>query len=200
MDTYAQQIVNHYMRAYREGYFPMADDSGEIHWFCPFWRCLFPIEGMHVSRSLKRTLSRARYTVTFDVCFEEVMRSCVRPQDNWITEELIQHFTVLHRAGIAHSCEVWEGGELVGGVYGIAVGAVFCAESKFHRRTDASKVGLYYLIEHVRALGFEILDAQFINDHTKSLGAFEITQTAYVAELKRLRDVKIAWQCDLQGS
>lgn len=180
--------------AYERGYFPMADGlQGPIHWYYPTMRCLMPMEGIRVSRSLRRTLRMVPFEITFDQKFEEVMRACQRPTDNWISEDLIAAYVRVHEEGWAHSCEVWLDGQLVGGLYGVAIGACFCGESMFSRVTDASKVALVHLIPHLRQLGFELFDAQFINPHTASLGAFEITQLEYLTVLHRLMRKKTPW-------
>lgn len=188
--------------AYAEGVFPMTLDDGEVGWFQPHRRCLLPIEGIHVSRSLKKTLRKAEFTVTFDQAFEQVMRSCLRPGDNWISEDFIRVYTLIHHQGWGHSCEVWNGGELVGGVYGIALGACFCAESMFHRETDASKVALMSMVDKCRELGFTIFDAQIMNPHLRSLGANEITHADYVAKLEAALKTKTPWSVspDLDGT
>ncbi len=180
--------------AYSQGYFPMAEsDEGPINWYYPTMRCLMPIEGIRVSRSLARTLKKVPFEVTFDRDFGEVMSSCRRPEDNWISHELIDLYTQIHEEGWAHSCEVWLDGELVGGVYGVAMGSCFCGESMFHRVTDASKVGLFHFVNHLRGLGFTIFDAQFINEHTESLGAYEIPQPEYLARLEVALQNEIQW-------
>jgi leucyl/phenylalanyl-tRNA--protein transferase len=181
--------------AYAQGYFPMAEsDHGPIHWYYPTMRCLMPIEGIRVSRSLARTLRRSPFRVTYDESFREVMTACRRPEGNWISPELIDLYTEIHDEGWAHSCEVWEDDRLVGGVYGLALGSCFSGESMFHRATDASKVALYHLVNHVRELGFIMFDAQFINDHTASLGAYEITQREYLARLEVALQTEVPWR------
>lgn len=170
--------------AYEQGAFPMTMDDGEVEWFQPRRRALFPIEGIHVSKSLARTMRSGRFTITFDRAFEDVMRGCLRPSDNWISEEFIRVYTQIHHEGWAHSAEVWQDAQLVGGVYGLAMGACFCAESMFHRATDASKVALWAMVSKCRELGFEMFDAQIMNPHLASLGAFELAHDEYMARLK----------------
>lgn len=155
----------------------MADERGRIDWYRVKHRALFPIAGIHVSRSLRRSMKRFR--VTFDQDFEGVMRGCFRPGDNWLTEEFVVAYSACHREGWAHSCEVWEGDELVGGVYGLAIGSCFSAESMFHRRTDASKAALAALVDRCRELGFTVFDAQVMNPHLESLGAYEVSSREY---------------------
>ena len=168
---------------YEQGIFPMAMEDGEVGWFQPRRRCLFPVEGVHVSRSLARTIRREEYEIRFDTAFEAVMRGCLRPDGNWISEEFIQVYTTIHQEGWGHCAEAWREGELVGGVYGIALGSCFCAESMFHRRTDASKVALAALVDRCRELGFTLFDAQIMNPHLRSLGAYEVPGRAYARML-----------------
>jgi leucyl/phenylalanyl-tRNA--protein transferase len=171
--------------AYRNGFFPMCDDQGELGWYQPDPRAILPLDGFHVSRSLRRTLRRGHFTVTRDRCFEKVMRACGdRPEGTWMNEAFIAAYGELYRTGRAHSVEVWEKEgphkeSLVGGVYGVALGAAFFAESKFHRVTDASKVALHHLVEHLRASGYRLLEVQFLTPHLERLGAIEIDGEDY---------------------
>lgn len=179
--------------AYRQGAFPMAMDDGQIEWFQPFRRALFPIEGIYVSRSLRRTIRSGRFEVRFDTCFEDVVRGCIRPKDNWINEDIVRVYTQANREGWAHCCEVWREGRLVGGLYGLALGACFCAESMFHRETDASKVALWAAVEKCRRLGFEIFDAQIMNPHLRSLGAYEVPHRRYLEMLEQALRRRTPW-------
>ena len=164
---------------YEQGAFPMTLEDGEVGWFRPRRRCLFPLEGVHVSRSLAKTIRRGVYEIRFDTEFEAVMRGCLRPDGNWISEEFIRVYTQIHREGWGHCVEAWCDGVLVGGAYGIALGSCFCAESMFHRATDASKVALAAFVDRCRELGFTIFDAQIMNPHLASLGAYEVTERTY---------------------
>jgi leucyl/phenylalanyl-tRNA--protein transferase len=157
----------------------MTLEDGSVEWYQPRQRCLFPIEGIHVSRSLAKTIERGKFEIRFDTAFEQVMRGCLRPTDNWISEEFIRAYGQIHRQGWAHCSECWLDGELVGGAYGIALGTCFCAESMFHRVTDASKVALWALVRQCRELGFTIFDAQIMNPHLDSLGVFEVPHLAF---------------------
>ena len=170
---------------YEQACFPMTMEDGEVEWWQPRNRCLFPIEGIYVSRSLAKVIRSGRYRVTFDTAFEDVMRHCLRPDGNWISEDFIRVYTQIHRDGWAHSCEAWLDETLVGGVYGVAMGSCFCAESMFYRERDASKVALHALVTRCRKLGFEVFDAQIMNPHLKSLGAYEVSNGAYRAMLAR---------------
>jgi leucyl/phenylalanyl-tRNA--protein transferase len=173
--------------AYRHGIFPMADErSGEVLWFRPDPRAVIPLDGFHVSRSLARTLRRGRFEVRVDTAFETVMRGCAdRPEGSWISERFVEVYGALHRAGKAHSVEAWRDRRLVGGVYGLALGGAFMAESMFHRETDASKVALAALVGRLSERGFTVLDVQYMTPHLESLGAVEITRREYERRLER---------------
>jgi leucyl/phenylalanyl-tRNA---protein transferase len=180
--------------AYAQGAFPMTMEDGRVEWFQPFRRALFPLEGIHVSRSLRKTLRRQTFEVRFDTAFEEVMRGCLREDDeNWISEHFIRVYSEIHRQGWAHCAETWRDGRLVGGVYGIALGSCFCAESMFHRETDASKVALWALVDRCRELGFSLFDAQIMNPHLESLGAFEVPHRQYMRMLERALARQTPW-------
>jgi leucyl/phenylalanyl-tRNA--protein transferase len=170
--------------AYAQGYFPMPHpDSGEILWFRPDPRAILPLEGFHLSRSLKRSMRKSGFRVTFDTAFREVMESCADRPDTWITEEFFAAYGALFLQGFAHSVEIWMGDRLVGGVYGVTLGGAFFAESKFHRETDASKAALFHLVERLKARGFSLLEVQFLTEHLASLGAVEISDEEYQARL-----------------
>jgi len=173
--------------AYRHGIFPMADErSGGVLWFRPDPRAVIPLDGFHVSRSLARTLRRGRFEVRVDTAFETVMRGCAdRPEGSWISERFVEVYGALHRAGKAHSLEAWRDRRLVGGVYGLALGGAFMAESMFHRETDASKVALAALVGRLSERGFTVLDVQYMTPHLESLGAVEITRREYERRLER---------------
>jgi leucyl/phenylalanyl-tRNA--protein transferase len=181
--------------AYAEGWFPMTvdEEANEVEWFQPYERCLFPIEGIRVSRSLRKTLSSHRFKITFDRAFDDVMWACRRPDDNWITEDFVRVYGEAHQQGWGHSCEVWFGDELVGGTYGIALGGAFFAESMFHRVTDASKVALFHMIETCRARGFVLFDAQIMNPHLESLGAYTINNQAYMRMMNDALSMRNDW-------
>jgi leucyl/phenylalanyl-tRNA--protein transferase len=184
------------LRAYRAGIFPMAPNrhSPEINWYEPEQRGVLPIAGLHVPKKLRRTIKQRPYQVTFDRAFEAVMRGCAdaRP-DTWINDEIIALYTALHRQGHAHSVEAWQGGNLVGGVYGISIGGAFFGESMFSTATDASKIALVYLVARLWRQGFELLDAQFINEHLKQFGIFEIPRGEYQRRLKKALAKKVSF-------
>jgi leucyl/phenylalanyl-tRNA---protein transferase len=172
--------------AYRHGIFPMADEqSDEVLWFRPDPRAIIPLDGLHVSRSLARTIRRAIFEIRIDTDFEGVMRGCAdRPEGSWISERFIEVYSTLHQAGKAHSVEAWSEGRLAGGTYGVALGGAFMAESMFHRVTDASKVALAALVARLRERSFTLLDVQYVTPHLESLGAVEITRREYERRLE----------------
>jgi leucyl/phenylalanyl-tRNA--protein transferase len=176
------------LKAYRNGVFPWYAPGERVHWWSPDPRAIFELDGFHCSRRLRRTLRSGRFRVTVNQAFGEVIRGCAdRPAaETWITEEMIAAYEELHRLGHAHSVEVWAGDALGGGVYGVAVGGLFAAESMFTRVRDASKVALAFLVQRLRERGFRLLDIQMRTGHTASLGAVEIPRAEY---LRRLRAV-----------
>lgn len=169
--------------AYRSGLFPWTADP--VTWWSPDPRGIFELEAFHVPRSLARTLRKASFTVTFDQAFRETITACaqVRRPGGWISPEFIVAYTALHEAGHAHSVECWQGGQLVGGVYGVAVGGLFAGESMFHRVNDASKVALTHLVRHLRACGFTLFDTQMVTNATRQLGAIEVSRADYLNRL-----------------
>ena len=175
--------------AYAVGVFPMADhrDAGSVYWVEPRTRAILPIDGFRLSKSLRRTIARDRFRVTVDTAFERMIQLCAESAEDrpetWISTDIERVFTTLHRLGFAHSIECWEGEELVGGLYGLALGRAFFGESMVSRRTDASKVALAWLVARLKAGGFTLLDCQFMTDHLASLGAVEIDRTDYCALL-----------------
>jgi leucyl/phenylalanyl-tRNA---protein transferase len=173
------------LRAYSVGVFPMAEsrDAPEIFWVEPRKRGVLPLDGFHLSRSLGRTLRRDRFRVTADRHFARVVAACAeatndRPE-TWINSAIESAYATLHARGHAHSIEVWEEGALVGGLYGLTLGAAFFGESMFSRASDASKVALAWLVARLRLGGFRLLDCQFITDHLASLGAIEVDRDGY---------------------
>lgn len=174
------------LRAYAMGIFPMAEtrDSAEIHWVDPRRRGVFPLEGFHISRSLGKTIRSGLFRITTDRDFAGVVRGCADRPETWINDEIFGLYTALHAMGHAHSLEVWQGDDLVGGVYGVTLGAAFFGESMFSRRTDASKVALAWLIHRLRAGGFQLFDTQFLTPHLASLGAEEIPRAEYHKRLQ----------------
>ncbi len=179
------------LRAYASGIFPMAESASDpdIHWVDPSRRGIIPLNGFHISRSLAREIRRARYEPRFDTDFAGVLHGCAERPETWINQPIFQLYTALHRSGQAHSQEIWDGDNLVGGVYGVALGGAFFGESMFSRRTDASKLALAYLIDRLRQTGFQLFDTQFLTDHLKSLGGIEIARKDYLIRLERALEV-----------
>jgi leucyl/phenylalanyl-tRNA--protein transferase len=173
------------VRAYRQGVFPMALDDGSIGWFSPDPRGVIPLETFHLPARLARVLRQGRFTIAIDGAFEEVMRACAeRPDGTWISREIIECYTTLHRLGLAHSVEAWRDGRLAGGLYGVHLGGAFFGESMFHRDTDASKVALAALVDRLRRRDFRLLDVQWLTPHLAQFGAVEIPRRRYLLELK----------------
>jgi leucyl/phenylalanyl-tRNA---protein transferase len=169
------------LRAYAMGVFPMAEsrDSPEIQWVDPRRRGVFPLDRFHISRSLRKSLLRADYRVSVNTAFAEVVQGCGARAETWINAEIFALYLALHRARHAHSLEVWNEDGLIGGVYGVTLGASFFGESMFSTRTDASKIALAWLVHRLRAGGFKLFDTQFLTPHLASLGAVEIPRAAY---------------------
>lgn len=169
------------LRAYMAGVFPMSEGQNDprVFWVDPEQRGIIPLDGFHLSRSLKRTLKRHTYEVTLNMAFEDVVRGCANREETWINDAIFRAYFALHRQGHAHSVEVWDGDQLVGGVYGVALGQAFFGESMFSEVTDASKIALATLVAHLGMLGFSLFDTQFITEHLASLGAIEVTRAEY---------------------
>lgn len=177
------------LSAYMQGIFPMAHDDGRIHWFSPQPRAILPLDGLHVSQSLRRVLHRGPFEVRFDTAFDQVIAACAAPasgrEETWISAEMMAAYNRLHRLGFAHSVESWVGEELVGGLYGVSIRGFFAGESMFSRRRDASKVALYYLVQRLRARDFRLLDVQYTTPHLIRLGAVEVPRRAYLTLLRQ---------------
>lgn len=169
------------LRAYALGIFPMAEgrDDPEIHWVDPRRRGIFPLEGFHISRSLRRRILTCGWEVTVDRDFAGVLDGCADRPETWINDRIRALYLDLYRLGFAHSQEVWEGSALIGGVYGVSLGGAFFGESMFSRRTDASKVALAWLVHRLRAGDYALFDVQFLTPHLASLGAVEIPRNRY---------------------
>lgn len=179
--------------AYAVGVFPMADgrDADDVYWVEPRERAVLPLDGFHLSGSLRKTLVRDRFRVSVDTAFGDIVRLCAeavpdRP-DTWINAQIERVFAQLHQMNFAHSIEVWDGAgdewRLAGGLYGLALGRAFFGESMVSRASDASKVAMAWLVARLRAGGFTLLDCQFMTDHLTSLGAVEISRADYLAAL-----------------
>ena len=173
------------LSAYANGWFPMAVGDGEIRWFSPDPRGIFPLDDFHVPRRLARVVRRQVFTIHINRSFDEVIRACaVADRDEeggtWIDQEIYDSYCALHRAGFAHSVEAWLDGHLAGGLYGVTLGGAFFGESMFHVVTDASKVALVALVERLRSRGFSLLDTQWTTEHLEQFGAIEIPRRRYL--------------------
>lgn len=188
------------LSAYRAGMFPMPTLSGELGWWSPLRRGVLPLDGLRVSRSLRRSVDR--YSVTIDRSFREVVEACADPSrpHGWITKEIIEAYEVLHDLGWAHSVETRDhDGTLVGGLYGVAIVGLFAGESMFQRSVDASKVALVALVEHIRSSSMTLLDVQWATDHLQSMGAIEIGRDEYITRLRAALDSPGAWRDTLKS-
>lgn len=174
------------LSAYAQGVFPMSEsrDDPDLFWVDPQMRGVLPLDGFRITRSLARTLRRGAFMISFDTDFAAVVRGCADRDETWINDTISDLYAVLHDQGHAHSVEVWQDGQLVGGAYGVVLGAAFFGESMFSHVTDASKVALAYLVDRLRSGGFVLCDTQFITDHLASLGAVEITRADYRQRLE----------------
>ena len=173
------------LQGYATGIFPMADsrDAAELFWVEPRNRAILPLDHFHLSRSLRRVLRSGRFDVTLDRDFQAIITACAQREETWINDELERAMLALHASGHAHSLEVWQGEDLVGGLYGVKLGRAFFGESMFSRATDASKVALAWLVARLKTGNFTLLDCQFMTDHLASLGAVSVPRETYVALL-----------------
>lgn len=176
--------------AYSKGIFPWYEEGMPVLWWSPDPRMVLFPDKMIVSHSLRQTLKKDLFTITYDTCFEEVVEQCSSTpravqEGTWITGDMKNAYNKLHKAGYAHSAETWHNGQLVGGLYGVALGRAFFGESMFHRMTNASKVALYFLLEKLRSMSFEIIDAQVYTNHLESLGGELLPRTVFLELLQK---------------
>lgn len=183
--------------AYSKGIFPWFSDDEPILWWSPTPRAIIELDNFHVSKSLKKLIRQQRYTLSLNQAFKDVIEACAtiprrRPDDNtmssdtWITEDMVKAYTQLHEAGIAHSVEVWDlNNELAGGLYGVAVGEVFCGESMFHKQPNASKLAMYGLVSHMKKHNLAFIDCQLPTEHLQSLGAVGQPREVFISRLQK---------------
>ena len=173
------------LQGYRLGVFPMAMEDDSIQWFSPDPRAILPLEDFHVPHALRRLVRKKVFGTTIDNAFSKVIEACAKREDTWINLEIIESYTRLHELGCAHSVEAWKEGTLAGGLYGVAVGGAFFGESMFHHVTDASKIALVALVQHLRARKFALLDTQWLTPHLQQFGGIEISRDHYLRLLRR---------------
>jgi leucyl/phenylalanyl-tRNA--protein transferase len=179
---------------YRIGVFPMADpEDDEIYWYSPDPRAVIPLDAFHVPKNLEKLVARSRFEVASDHDFEGVIRACAERESTWISEEVIRVYSALNERGFAHSVECWMDGRLVGGLYGVAVGAAFFGESMFHRETDASKVALVHLVRRLRQGGYVLLDTQYSTRHLEQFGVTQIPRKEYERLLEEAVAKEATW-------
>jgi leucyl/phenylalanyl-tRNA--protein transferase len=171
--------------AYEAGYFPMAMEDGEIRWYSPDPRGVLPLDRFHATRRLLRIVRSRRFAISVDRAFRDVMLACAADRDEgtWINGEILDSYCALHEHGLAHSVEVWAGGDLAGGLYGVSLNGAFFGESMFHRVSDASKVALWSLVERLRDRTFTLLDIQWLTPFLEQCGAVEIPRDQYLETL-----------------
>jgi leucyl/phenylalanyl-tRNA--protein transferase len=197
---------NWLLEAYRCGIFPWFNPGQPILWWSPDPRMVLFPERLEVARSLRKVIRQGVYSVTLDRAFSAVIHACAEPRDadggTWITEDMIAAYTRLHELGHAHSVEAWYGGELAGGVYGVALGRVFFGESMFFRRRDASKVAFVHLVRQLHRWGFTLIDCQMKTDHLKRFGAAEIARADFVRRLGAcaLEGPPAPWRFDAEAA
>jgi leucyl/phenylalanyl-tRNA--protein transferase len=193
-----QLTAERLLDGYRHGIFPWPAYPGEpMLWWSPDPRAILPLDEMYVSRRLLRSLNSGKFTVCANTAFGEVLEGCAtgpgREHGTWLTADMIEAYTRLHNLGHAHSVETWHDGQLVGGVYGVAIGGLFSAESMFYRERDASKVALARLVEHLRARGYALLDVQQWTPHTGRLGVVDISRQDYLERLAEAVDLPVTF-------
>ncbi len=193
------------LAAYASGLFPMANDRHDptIHWIEPRRRGVLPLDRFHQPKSLRKLIRRQPFEIRIDRAFEGVILACAesRPERprTWLNDDLIELYCRLHRQGYAHSVECWADERLVGGLYGVSLGAAFFGESMFSRVRDASKVALVALVERLRAGGYLLLDTQFVTDHLRRFGAIEIARDSYQRQLRHALETQAVFYCELGG-
>lgn len=193
------------LRAYTIGLFPMAEtaDDPELFWVDPERRGVIPLDSFHVPKSLAKTVRRGVFDVSCDRDFRGVLAGCAelthKRRATWINSEIVRLYSDLHRRGFAHSVECWRDEQLVGGLYGVALGGAYFGESMFSRDPDASKVALVHLVARLKRGGFTLLDTQFVTPHLARFGAIEISRAAYRRQLTRALDVKASFPHELDA-
>ena len=173
--------------AYQQGLFPMAEsrNAKKIQWIQPKKRGIFQLGNFHISKSLRRVILKKDYSITINSCFPKVMEKCADRSETWINDDIYNCYCKLHEDGFANSVEVWRNSHLIGGVYGVTIGAAFFGESMFSEAANGSKIALAYLHDRLLKAGFLLFDTQFLTEHLASLGAIEISQAQYLVKLEK---------------
>lgn len=180
------------LSAYYNGIFPWYNKDDPILWWSPSTRCVIDPLDLHISKSLQKLLRQQRFTISFDQAFEQVINACAQRDsktDTWINSDMISAYIALNKLGVAHSVEVWQGSRLVGGAYGVAIGAVFCGESMFSKESNASKVALVHLSQYLSGLGFQLIDCQLASSHLLTMGAKSLKRPKFLQILQKLRNI-----------
>lgn len=180
------------LSAYYNGIFPWYNKDDPILWWSPSTRCVIDPLDLHISKSLQKLLRQQRFTISFDQAFEQVINACAHRDsktDTWINSDMISAYIALNKLGVAHSVEVWQGSRLVGGAYGVAIGAVFCGESMFSKESNASKVALVHLTQYLSGLGFQLIDCQLASSHLLTMGAKSLKRPKFLQILQKLRNI-----------
>ena len=179
------------MDAYSLGIFPWFDDGEPLLWWSPDPRAILIPSNVYISNSMKKQIKKQEFTITVNHDFSQVINQCAAPrqaqQETWITSEMNHAYLELHKLGHAHSIEVWQNQQLIGGLYGVGLGALFCGESMFHRAANASKIALIALCQHFSRFGGQLIDCQISNDHLSSMGATSLSRVEFIAQIKQLK-------------
>ncbi len=183
------------LAAYSQGIFPMAhpDEDDAIYWYAPDPRAILPLDKVHLSKSLRKVIRSSLYSVTTDLAFDQVIHACADREETWISDEILETYLSLYYQGYGHSIEVWMEEELAGGLYGIALGGAFFAESMFHRRSNAGNIALAAVVHHLNQRGFMLLDVQFSTPHLSRFGVIEIPRIVYERKLEVALARNVSW-------
>ena len=195
--------VERLVSAYHNGIFPWFSQGEPILWWSPDPRTVLYLDDIHVSRSLKKFIRKNNLSITVDNAFNEVIQACAEPRlqqkETWILPEMIDAYSELHKAGYAHSIEVWQNDKLVGGLYGVALGQLFFGESMFSRIPNGSKIALFFLAKQLYRWGFRFIDCQVYSNHLESMGAISIPRDQFISEVNQYtfqKSLNQSWQCD----